>query len=65
MPPWAYALFDCFERLFRDDQNRKFRIDGIGGPQSGQPAADNQHVGKMMRHPLGMETRQDSGEFYP
>ena len=39
----------------------ELRIDRIGRPQPGQPAADDQHIGEMMRHPLGVEGGEIAG----
>ena len=42
-----------------DDQHRlSAGIDGQRRPQPGQPAADDQHVGEAVRHPLGMERHE-------
>ncbi len=43
------------EVVFADDQHRKLWIAGNRGPQAGQAAADDQHVGKGVRHPLRSE----------
>ena len=48
--------------LLGDDQDREFRIDGQRRPQPGQPAADDQHVGEEVRHALGMERNEISGD---
>ena len=47
-------------RLLGDDHDREPGIDGQRRPQTGQPAADHQHVGKEVRHALGMERDQVS-----
>ena len=44
-----------------DHQDRQPRIDGQGRPQSGQAAADDQHVGEEVRHLLGMEGNEVAG----
>ena len=41
-----------------DDQDREPRVGGQGGAESGQPAADNQHVGKVVRDRLGTERNE-------
>ena len=46
--------------LLGDDHDREPGIDGQRRPQTGQPAADHQHVGKEVRHALGMERDQVS-----
>ena len=43
------------DRLLGDDHDRELGIDGQRRPQTGQPAADDQHVGEEVRHALGME----------
>ncbi len=48
-------------RLFRNDQNRKLRINRIGRPQPRQPAADDEYIRKMMRHPLRVERNEITG----
>ena len=43
------------QRVLGDDHHRQPGIGGQGRPHAGQPAADDQHVGKDVRHPLGVK----------
>ena len=44
-----------------DHEHRQAGIDGQGRPQSGQAAADDQHVGEEVRHLLGMKGNEIAG----
>ena len=43
------------QAVLGDDQDREPRIGAQGGANPGQPAADDQHVGKVVRDRLGTE----------
>ena len=45
-------------RVLGDHQQRQPRIDLHRGPQAGNSAADDQHVGEVMRNPLRMKRHQ-------
>ena len=47
-------------RVLGDHEERQPRIDFHRSPQAGNAAADDQHVGKVMRNPLGMKRHQIS-----
>ena len=47
-------------RVLGDHQQRQPRIDLHRRPQAGNAAADDQHIGKVMRNPLGMKRHQVS-----
>ena len=55
MPPWAKALFGILQAVLGDDQDREPGVGGQGGAHPGQPAADDQQIGKIVRDPLGAE----------
>jgi hypothetical protein len=44
--------------LLRDDGHREPRIDRQRRPQPGEAAAENEHVGEAVRHPLRAERDQ-------
>ena len=46
------------QAVLGDDQDREPRIGAQGGADPGQPAADDQHVGEVVRDPLGTERNQ-------
>jgi hypothetical protein len=50
-------------RVLGNHQQRKSRIDFHRGPQSGNPAADDQHIDKVVRNPLGMKWDQITRNF--
>ena len=52
------AAIGFLEPILGDHQRRKLRVDRHRRPQAGDPSADDQHVDKVVRNPLGMERHQ-------
>ncbi len=50
------------QAVLGDHQHGQRRIDRHRRPQARQPAADDQHVGEMVRHPLGVKRNEIAGD---
>ncbi len=57
-PPLRVLAVGLLETFFGDNRDIQPGIDGQSGSQSSEPTTDDQDVGEMVRHPLGMEGNQ-------
>ena len=56
--PLGVGAVGLQQAVLRDDDDVEPRIDGKRRADAGNPAADNQHVGKRVRNPLRIEPHQ-------
>ena len=59
--PLSVVAVGLQQALLGDHQHAHPRVDGQCRSQAGQPAADHQHVGEMVRHAFGIERNQVAG----
>ncbi len=62
--PLGLGAIRFLQLILAHHHDRKPRIGGNRRPQAGQSAADDQHVAKSVRHPLGMKRDQIAGRVF-
>ena len=60
-PPLGIVATRFFQNVFRNDQNGKPRVDRQCGAKAGDPPANDEDVGKMVRDPFGTKRGDITG----